>query len=382
MAYNTEAPQVQPGELAPHEPVPQAMKDAFKSWKGQSTQSKQLHTEVVTDLAAVGIRRADISVDTLWAASQAFQTDQSPEREQARSQLKSSEIDTIKSYSLPSVPGRLFSTSFSKWTVRNMLLTRIGLIVIPALLTPEVQQTTLSKLFHRDLSNPEHKTNLHLHYDVKYPGTPSSEDVVGNSEFSSRRSSFFGDSPDRVAFVPKNPKEHKPITIKAALKKKLRWMTLGGQYDWTAKAYPKEAPPPFSSDIASFIHKLFPSMKPQAAIINVYSPGDTLSMHRDVSEKVDKGLVSISIGCDAIFIIGLAGKDGPPVYEVLRLRSGDAVYMTGQSRLAWHGVASIIPGTCPDYLEHWPGEEYPAWSGWMKDKRINLNIRQMFDDDQ
>ncbi|PVH78414.1 hypothetical protein DL98DRAFT_247760 [Cadophora sp. DSE1049] len=363
MANGTEASQVQPGELAPHEPVPQVMKDVFKSWKGQNAPSNQLYAESITDLAVVGVKRSDILVDTLWKASQSFQASQGLDVEQVIPPDKISEFHTVDSYSIPSIP---------------------GLIVIPSLLPPAVQQRMLSRLFHRDLSNANHKTNLHLHYDVKYPGTQSSDDADDPSRFSSseEQHSFFGDNPDCAAFVPKNPKEHKSITVRAALKKKLRWMTLGGQYDWTAKAYPKEAPPPFPSDIASFIHKLFPTMKPQAAIVNVYSPGDTLSMHRDVSEKVDKGLVSISIGCDAIFIIGLAGNDTPPVCEALRLRSGDAVYMTGESRLAWHGVASIMSGTCPDYLEDWPGQDYHEWRGWMKDKRINLNIRQMFDDEK
>lgn len=157
-------------------------------------------------------------------------------------------------------------------------------------------------------------------------------------------------------------------------------MTLGGQYDWTAKAYPGGPPPQFPQDIAALIRTLFPDMEPQAAIVNLYSPGDTLSMHRDVSEEVVEGLVSISIGCDAIFVIGLCDKDSIPEvqYEVLRLHSGDAVYMTGKSRLAWHGVPSIIPDTCPEYLEEWPGKEFPEWTGWMKDKRINLNVRQMY----
>ncbi len=160
-------------------------------------------------------------------------------------------------------------------------------------------------------------------------------------------------------------------------------MTLGGQYDWTAKAYPEGPPPQFPTDIAAFIRKLFPDMEPQAAIVNLYSPGDTLSMHRDVSEEVIEGLVSISIGCDAIFVIGLYDKDMVPEvqYEVIRLRSGDAVYMTGKSRFAWHGVPSIIPDTCPEYLEEWPGKEFPGWTRWMKDKRINLNVRQMYEVD-
>jgi alkylated DNA repair dioxygenase AlkB len=153
---------------------------------------------------------------------------------------------------------------------------------------------------------------------------------------------------------------------------------------------------------------VFPDIEPEAAIVNLYSPGDTLSMHRDVAEQCDKGLVSVSIGCDAIFVIGLDGlvplqEDADHPWETgceqddgtadseepgtrviaLRLRSGDAVYMTGASRFAWHGVPKIIPGTCPEWLRNWPAEEgidgFEGWRGWMEGKRINLNVRQMFE---
>jgi alkylated DNA repair protein alkB family protein 1 len=171
---------------------------------------------------------------------------------------------------------------------------------------------------------------------------------------------------------------HKPVTAKSALEKKIRWMTLGGQYDWTNKLYPPEQPPEFPSDIADLLGALFPDMEPQAAIVNLYSPGDTLSLHRDVSEEVDRGLVSISLGCDAVFIIGLHDEETHKTRSMaVRLRSGDALYMTGESRFAWHAVPCIIPDTCPSYLWDWPGDQYPAWKNWMQNKRINLNVRQM-----
>jgi len=118
-------------------------------------------------------------------------------------------------------------------------------------------------------------------------------------------------------------------------------------------------------------------MEAQAAIVNLYSPGDTLSLHRDVSEDVDRGLVSISLGCDCLFVIGLEGLDGDSESRqmVLRLRSGDVIYMSGESRYAWHGVPKIIPNTCPGYLENWP--EGFKWGGFMRNARVNLNVRQM-----
>jgi DNA alkylation damage repair protein AlkB len=169
-------------------------------------------------------------------------------------------------------------------------------------------------------------------------------------------------------------------------------VTLGGQYDWTSRIYPEERPPEFPRDIASFLETLFPETVAQAAIVNFYTPGDTMMMHRDVSEETDKGLVSLSIGCDSLFMIApndvgkmteeaKAGLEGAKDHVMLRLRSGDAIYMTKDSRFAWHGVPKVLKGTCPDYLEAWPAEEgkFEEWRGWMKNKRININVRQMRD---
>jgi alkylated DNA repair dioxygenase AlkB len=150
--------------------------------------------------------------------------------------------------------------------------------------------------------------------------------------------------------------------------------------------------------VAAFIHDLFPETVAQAAIVNFYSPGDTMMMHRDVSEATDRGLVSLSLGCEGLFMIAppedLEGSDGEKEEVVdrkgrrkehllLRLRSGDAVYMTKEARFAFHGVPKVVKGSCPEYLEDWPagGKEgrYEEWKGWMRNKRVNLNVRQMWD---
>jgi alkylated DNA repair protein alkB family protein 1 len=241
----------------------------------------------------------------------------------------------------------------------------------------------LSRLLHRDLSNPEHLTNVHFHHQLPYP---------------QNQKSFFSLARNGPQIEPLDLSLHKPIPLETFLTKKLRWATLGGQYDWTAKEYPSTPPPAFPPDIAKLLETLFPAMKAEAAIVNLYSPGDVLSMHRDVAENSDKGLISISIGCDAIFVIGLGPDSSQEVNEepnsiavetkpplVIRLRSGDAVFMGGKSRFAWHGVPRIIANTCPDFLKDWPAcdrdenEDYEQWRGWMSNKRINLNVRQMWD---
>lgn len=238
----------------------------------------------------------------------------------------------------------------------------------------------LERLLHDNLSNPRHQTNLHLHYEVPYPN-------LTDGKATNSSASFFSLSPNStVKFEPKDLLVHKPLSISQVMQRKLRWITLGGQYDWTNKVYPQEKPPAFPADLAALLEGIFPDMKAEAAIVNVYSPGDTLSLHRDVSEECDKGLVSISLGCDCIFLVGLENQvqDGsgrpPSTCIAIRLRSGDAIYMSKDSRYAWHGVPKILAGTCPSYLEDWPAgsDQFEDWQGWMQNKRINLNVRQMF----
>jgi alkylated DNA repair protein alkB family protein 1 len=180
----------------------------------------------------------------------------------------------------------------------------------------------------------------------------------------------------------------------------MRWTTLGGQYDWTAKRYPDAPPPAFPSDVKALLEDMFTNTKAEAAIVNLYSPGDTLSVHRDVAESSDTGLVSISLGCDAIFVIGTTSESLETTQETngatsttptgervlaVRLRSGSAIYMSGASRFAWHGVPQVVPNTCPPHLESWPAgqnvddNEFEEWRGWMTRKRVNVNVRQMWD---
>lgn len=197
------------------------------------------------------------------------------------------------------------------------------------------------------------------------------------------------DSTDKL-FIPLDEVVHKPFTISQFLLRKLRWLTLGGQFDWTGKRYPLEDEPPFPKDIGAFVSSLFPFMKPEAAIVNIYRPGDVLSVHRDVSEESDNPLVSFSLGCDAIFVIGLKSVGGErPNTVAIRLRSGDAICLSGRARFAWHGVPQVLQGTSPDWLREWPAnanangngaegsQRYEAWRGWMLNKRVNLSVRQI-----
>jgi len=82
--------------------------------------------------------------------------------------------------------------------------------------------------------------------------------------------------------------------------------------------------------------------RPDAALINYYHPGDTLCGHIDDAEvDLCQPLVSISLGCPAIFLIGGGSKDVVPT--AVLLRSGDAVVLGGHARRSYHGVPRILP---------------------------------------
>lgn len=90
---------------------------------------------------------------------------------------------------------------------------------------------------------------------------------------------------------------------------------------------------------------------PDTAIVNWYSPDASLGLHQDNSEAPEllaagRPIVTISLGCTAIFKIGShVGKMGP--YQDIEVRSGDMVLMWGPSRLRYHSIVRVDPGTSP-----------------------------------
>jgi DNA oxidative demethylase len=100
-------------------------------------------------------------------------------------------------------------------------------------------------------------------------------------------------------------------------------------------------------------------------ILNYYDAEGRMGLHQDKDESagsLEAGLpvVSVSLGDTARFLFGgLRRKD--PV-QAIPLQSGDAFVFGGPSRLRYHGVSRIIPGTAPPEL---------AFTG-----RFNLTFRQ------
>ncbi|MFJ4201098.1 alpha-ketoglutarate-dependent dioxygenase AlkB [Streptomyces sviceus] len=85
------------------------------------------------------------------------------------------------------------------------------------------------------------------------------------------------------------------------------------------------------------------------ALINFYDPDARMGMHRDSDEKSQAPVVSLSLGDTCVFRFGNPDTRTRP-YTDVELRSGDLFVFGGPSRLAYHGVPRVHPGTAPPEL--------------------------------
>ena len=141
---------------------------------------------------------------------------------------------------------------------------------------------------------------------------------------------------------------------KSLVLSKIRWITLGYQYDWTNRSYKKEKYVPFPIKLAQLCTDLTASINndtnynlhPEAAIINFYQNGNIMGGHQDdVESTFDHPVLSISIGCPCIFLLGGFNKEDDPL--PILLRSGDVLFMGGPSRLRYHGVPKVFINEAP-----------------------------------
>jgi alkylated DNA repair protein (DNA oxidative demethylase) len=85
---------------------------------------------------------------------------------------------------------------------------------------------------------------------------------------------------------------------------------------------------------------------PDACLINFYGAGARMGLHQDRDEKdFTRPIVTVSLGDDADFLVGgLARTDRT---TPLIVRSGDILIIGGESRMRFHGIRKIHPGTSP-----------------------------------
>lgn len=175
----------------------------------------------------------------------------------------------------------------------------------------------------------------------------------------------------------------------STLLQKMRWTTLGLQFDWSKRNYNVSLPHNKIPESLCQIAKRMaaPAMLdgnnfcPEAAIVNFFGAGDMLGGHLDDMEADwSKPIVSISLGCKAIFLLGGKSREDLPV--AMFLRSGDVVLMAGQARECFHGVPRIftdkVNAEITSLVAQFSHEDDHGYLEYIRSSRININIRQVF----
>lgn len=101
---------------------------------------------------------------------------------------------------------------------------------------------------------------------------------------------------------------------------------------------------------------------PDVALINWYGSSAKMGMHVDRDEMTEAPVVSFSVGHTGLFRFGTPAGRGRPWVDV-PLESGDVVVFGGPSRLAYHGVPRLVPGTYDPVVGSLPG-------------RLNVTVRE------
>jgi DNA oxidative demethylase len=169
-------------------------------------------------------------------------------------------------------------------------------------------------------------------------------------------------------YTPRMPRTGKPFSVVMTNCGPLGWVAdKDGGYRYQA-THPEtgEPWPPFPAMLLNAWERLaaYPH-PPEACLVNYYRPNAKMGLHRDEDEAdFDAPVVSLSLGDTAVFRVGGTARKAPT--RSLRLASGDAVVLGGESRLAYHGVDRILSGSST------------ILSNWLPDGgRINLTLRRV-----
>ena len=148
-------------------------------------------------------------------------------------------------------------------------------------------------------------------------------------------------------FTPHMPKTGKPFSVRMTNCGSLGWVSdrLGGyryqpQHPVTGADWPAIPPSLIAlwRELTNYPHP------PEACLINYYAPGARMGLHQDRDEQaLDAPVLSLSLGDSAVFRYG--GNQRNDSTKSIRLHSGDAVVIGGDSRLIFHGIERLLPGT-------------------------------------
>jgi DNA alkylation damage repair protein AlkB len=153
---------------------------------------------------------------------------------------------------------------------------------------------------------------------------------------------------------------YKP-TVRGGKKMSVGMLCLGRHWNATTYAYEATradfdglpAPPipePLTAIATEAARRAGFVVRPDLCILNFYDVDARMGVHQDKDESRDTiaagiPIVSVSVGDTARFVIGGLARRDPTA--PLMLHSGDVVVMGGESRLRFHGVTRVLPGTAP-----------------------------------
>jgi DNA oxidative demethylase len=147
-------------------------------------------------------------------------------------------------------------------------------------------------------------------------------------------------------FRPRMPRTGKPFSVMMSNCGPLGWVSdeRGYRYQPTHPETGHAWPPIPSPLLAAFAAIAPDAPAPEACLINLYDSSARMGLHQDRDEEeLAAPVVSLSLGDTALFRVGGIQRNAPT--RSFRLASGDAMSLQGESRLAFHGVDRIIPGS-------------------------------------
>ena len=173
-----------------------------------------------------------------------------------------------------------------------------------------------------------------------YPGYL---DQAAQVEMFARINEIFATVP---LFTPRMPNSGRPMSVRMSNCGSLGWVTDERGYRYQS-AHPETGRrwPPIPAALIAIWNKIggYP-YPPEACLINFYGSAAKMGLHQDRDEKdFDAPVVSVSLGNSCLFRVGGRKRSDPT--RSFRLSSGDALVLGGDTRLAFHGVDRIYPGT-------------------------------------
>jgi alkylated DNA repair protein (DNA oxidative demethylase) len=164
-------------------------------------------------------------------------------------------------------------------------------------------------------------------------------------------------------FTPVMPRSGKPFSVRMTNCGPLGWVSDKDGYRYQSTHPETGAPWPAMPamlldlwrELARYPHP------PEACLINFYAAEAKMGLHQDRDEAdFSAPVLSVSLGDSCLFRIGGIERKAPT--RSFRLASGDVMLLEGDSRLAFHGVDRLYPGS----------------STLLKDGgRINLTLRRV-----